>query len=250
MKFLQMIFEVIQGTFNRVILKIFSDRIKTNSKVHKFIWNFGVKGELFYQKRFIKTISNNSLWDPDTHLQDYIKELLIDHKDPSIKILDVGAGTMTLIGKKWDNKKIEITAVDPLADKYNQVLRKYNINPPVVTQVGYAEKLVEQFGKNSFDIVHAINSIDHCFNPLLAIQQMLEVVKKDSYVVLHHHMNEGKEHNYSGLHQWNFFSKDGIFFISNEHLKININKEFEKLANIKVKIKDDGKHFLVTFQKK
>jgi len=250
MKFLQIIYEFIQGTINKFILKIFSDKVGSNSKVHKFIWSLGIRGELFYQRRFIKTINNTSLLKPDTQLQGYIRELLTEHKGSKIKILDVGAGSLTLIGKKWDDKQIEITAIDPLADKYNDELKKYKVIPLVVTQVGHAEKLDEQFEENYFDIVHAINSLDHCYNPVIAIQQMLKVVKKDYYVVLHHHLNEGKEHNYSGLHQWNFYESNGIFYISNEKLNININKEFEELADINTKTREDGVSLLVTFRKK
>ena len=79
---------------------------------------------------------------------------------------------------------------------------------------------------------------------------MLKVVRKSSYVVLYHSINEGKKHNYSGLHQWNFFEEGGNFYISNSKLNININNEFESKAEVKAKIMDGAVYLLVTFLKK
>jgi len=244
------LFEILNGAFNRLILKLFSKKAGTDSGVHKFIWGIGKKSELYYQENFIKNLDVNLFCNPDSEIQDYIKNLLKVTHDTNIKILDVGAGPVTMLGKKWNGKEIEITSVDPLAEKYNELLNKNNINPPVRTQVGFAERLTGQFEENSFDIVHAINSLDHCFNPLRAMEQMLTVVKKGSYVVLYHSINEGKKHNYSGLHQWNFYEVGGNFYISNSKLNININKEFESRAEVNAKIMDGGVYLLVTFLKK
>jgi uncharacterized protein YjbK len=76
------------------------------------------------------------------------------------------------------------------------------------------------------------------------------VVKKDSYVVLYHSINEGKKHNYSGLHQWNFYEESGNFYISNSKMKMNINKEFENKAEVTARIMDGDVYLLVTFMKK
>lgn len=244
------LFEIINGAFNRLVLKLFSKKAGTDSRVHKFIWGIGKKSEIYYQENFIKTLDVNLFCNPDSEIQDYIKNLINVTDGTTIKILDVGAGPVTMLGKKWNGRKIEITAIDPLADRYNEILKKNNIHPPVITKVGYAEKLTEQFDENYFDIVHAINSLDHCFNPVKAIEEMLKVVRKNSYVVLYHSINEGKKHNYSGLHQWNFYEEDGNFYISNSKLNININNEFESQAVVNAKIMDDGIYLLVTFLKK
>ncbi len=244
------LFEIINGAFNRLILILFSKKAGTDSVVHKFIWGIGKKSEIYYQENFIKNLNVNLFCNPDSEIQDYIKNLLRINDSSTIKILDVGAGPVTMLGKKLNGKLIDITAVDPLAEKYNELLNKNHINPPVRTQVGYAEKLTEKYEENSFDIVHAINSLDHCFNPLRAMKQMLSVVKKGSYVVLYHSINEGKKHNYSGLHQWNFYEDSGNFYISNSKMKLNINKEFESRAEVKAMIMDGGIYLLVTFLKK
>lgn len=244
------LFEILNGAFNRLILRLFSSRSGTGSGVHKFIWNIGKKSEVYYQENFVKNLDVNLFCNPDSELQDYIKNLIYIPNGSVPKILDVGAGPVTMLGKKWNGKLIDITAVDPLAIKYNEILNKNNIQPPVRTQVGYAEKLTEQFDENSFDIVHAINSLDHCFNPVEALRQMLKVVKRDSYVVLYHSTNEGIRHNYSGLHQWNFYEDSGCFFINNSKMQININKEFESKAVVNSKMMDGGVYLLVTLKKK
>ena len=243
------LFEIFNGAFNRIILKLFSGKSDTSSGVHKFIWNIGKKSEVFYQENFIKNLDVNLFCNPDSEIKDYVKNLVAYSNGSTLKILDVGAGPVTMLGKKLNGNKIDITAVDPLAEKYNEILKKYNINPPVRTKLGFAEKLLEQFEENSFDIVHAINSLDHCFNPFEALEQMLKVVKKNSYVVLYHSTNEGKRHNYSGLHQWNFYDETGNFIIYNNKMKLNINDEFKNKAEVSSKMMDGGVYLLVTLKK-
>jgi hypothetical protein len=68
--------------------------------------------------------------------------------------------------------------------------------------------------KNAFDIVYARNSIDHTFDPIKCIYNMIFVSKK--YIVLEHKINEGEIESYQGLHQWNFNTKNNKFYITDK----------------------------------
>jgi len=141
-----------------------------------------------------------------------------------IRILDVGAGPITLLGRTHPTKRIEIVATDALADEYDRIMQKYGVTPPVRTIYAQAERLGKVFPANSFDLVTAQNSIDHTFHPLRAIRQMLRVAKAGCYVLLNHTENEAdKEHNI-GLHQWNFTVCDGDFVIRGPSVTWNVSR--------------------------
>lgn len=78
---------------------------------------------------------------------------------------------------------------------------------------GEAERLADAFGENSFDLVYARNCLDHGYDPMLAIQQMLKVVRVGGVVLFEHGVNEGERQGYQGLHQWNFCVSDDRFVI-------------------------------------
>jgi SAM-dependent methyltransferase len=146
-------------------------------------WEEGLLSELNYWDNWFR--NQGGKWandyknrlNPDTPLRDYIISN-ISSVAGRVKILDVGSGPITNIGFSAVGKDIEITAVDPLADMYNELISKYNVMPPVKTQRGSGETLLETFEKESFDLVHTSNALDHSYDPLLAIKNMYELCKK------------------------------------------------------------------------
>ncbi|MFL5620944.1 MAG: class I SAM-dependent methyltransferase [Gemmatimonadaceae bacterium] len=145
----------------------------------------------------------------DGHLAPYIDRVDAD----CVRILDVGSGPLTKLGKTHPSKRLEITATDLLATDYDRLLAELGIVPPVRTVYADAEQLVAQFGRDAFDIVHAQNCIDHTADPQRAIEQMVAVARPGGYVVLYHAENEGQRERYNQLHQWNFTCEDGAFII-------------------------------------
>lgn len=166
--------------------------------------------------------------DSNSYLHQYVKkrldmelplhknvQLLVDSIDKQeISILDVGSGPIPFLGRK-STKNIKLTAVDYLAENYYKLYNQYNIYPPSVPIPLDASELSLHFENNLFDIVYARNSIDHTFNPIKSIQEMVNVSNK--YVILEHKLNEGMIENYQGLHNWNFFVKDSKFYINNKN---------------------------------
>ncbi len=135
-------------------------------------------------------------WPFSAHLEKYV------NISGLTRILDVGAGPVTDIGKKGMPPNIEIVAIDPLADFYNQKLDEHGVCPWLRTRQGEAERL-QEYGLGLFDIVYCRNALDHGYDPMTAIEAMLGVVKKTGVVFLLGSVNEGEKHGYSGLHQWN-----------------------------------------------
>jgi SAM-dependent methyltransferase len=170
--------------------------------------------------------------NPDFELQPELRALIPAAEGATVRILDVGAGPLTCIGKKWPGRKLEITATDPLAEKYAVLVKQLNVPLLIPVTVAEAEKLTGTFPKNHFDLTYAHNCLDHSYDPVLAIQQMVEVVKPGHCAYLWHFANEGKKEFYAGLHQWNFFSEGNRFMISDARVTHSMNELFGAAAEI------------------
>jgi SAM-dependent methyltransferase len=152
--------------------------------------------------------------DPGFELQEEFKALIDAPAGAAVKLLDVGSGPLTRLGKKWEGRKLEVHAVDPLAEDYKALMARLRISAPVAPEAGDGETLLQKFPPAYFDLAHASNSLDHAYNPMLAIRQMLAVVKPNCYVYLWHFAHVGCLERYSGLHQWNFEIKGSDMILS------------------------------------
>ncbi len=171
--------------------------------------------------------------DPAFPLQPYLLELISLPKGATVRILDVGAGPLTYVGKVSSDWPIDLVAVDPLADAYDQLLHTHGVEPPVRTRRGAAENLSALFAENTFDIVTARNALDHCVNPIKAILEMIAVCKPGGVVTLHHAINEAERQGHFGLHQWNFYAKEGDFFISGGRRRVNMTRRLADCATVR-----------------
>jgi ubiquinone/menaquinone biosynthesis C-methylase UbiE len=178
--------------------------------------------------------------DPEAPLQPFLVECLDRLEAEAPRILDVGAGPMTVVGKQYRGKRLDITAVDPLADGYDRLIRRHKLTPPVRTTLGRAESLSELFEEASFDLAHASNCIDHSTDPVAAIEQMVRVVKPGGFVVLRHASREAERNSYTGLHQWNFFVEDGAFMVGNPTRTENLTRRFDGRAEVDLRVGEGG----------
>ncbi|HEX8920912.1 MAG TPA: methyltransferase domain-containing protein [Pyrinomonadaceae bacterium] len=176
--------------------------------------------------------------NPNLPLAEEYRELINHLPQDEVRILDVGAGPLTVLGKKHPSKRLLLAAVDVLAERYDELLDRYGIQPIVRTEYADAEKLAERFPQNSFDLVNARNCLDHTADPIEAVRQILFITKKDCFALLHHAENEGETQGYSGLHQWNFTARDGNFIIEGAGVATNISTLFGRLADFQCSIKN------------
>jgi SAM-dependent methyltransferase len=127
----------------------------------------------------------------------------------TVSILDVGAGPLTKIGTTHQGRELHVTAVDPLADAYDELLERAGIEPRVRTCRGSGEDLLQHFQRETFQIAYACNALDHGVDPGRSVANMFEVVVPGGFVVLRHYRNEADVARYRGLHQWNLDERDG-----------------------------------------
>jgi SAM-dependent methyltransferase len=177
--------------------------------------------------------------DPNAPVVSYLAELL-PKEATEINILDVAAGPISSCGWKLDGRQVNLTAVDALAEVYNGLLDEFGINPPVRTTVGEAERLSSQFGGGRFDLVHIRNALDHCYDPLLALREMLFVAKPGGTVFVHGFTNEAQAASYQGLHQWNIDVRGGRLVLWNKAGKVFVDDHLS-FVKIDTELSSDGR---------
>jgi len=195
-------------------------------------WKDGIGWELMFFFMYLRAGVHSSnqvhaaeiagALNPEMPLKQRLVELLVrdalgrsGEAPRSARILDIGAGPMSQVGYIWPGIDVQVVVADALACEYDQIRLDIGlaIPPQAVPRVATSETLVEIFGEGAFDIVHCSNSLDHAYDPLLGVEQMLRVVKLGRPVLLQHSVNEGEKNEYAGLHQWNFEVQDGRFII-------------------------------------
>jgi SAM-dependent methyltransferase len=172
--------------------------------------------------------------DPEAELQPHVHKWIDPPPASKVRILDVGSGPLTALGKRWGDREVEITAVDPLADRYAELFDRVGLEPLVRPVPGEAEHVAEMFPANTFDLAYAQNCIDHGYDPLRSIQQMLELVRPGRCVLLEHAIDEGEYMDYEGPHQWNFRAEHGRFAIWRPGLWVDAHEALEKKARIEI----------------
>jgi SAM-dependent methyltransferase len=178
----------------------------------------------------------NERTNPRLELQPELRELIDAAPGSTVRIIDVGSGPLTRVGRIWEGRKIEITAVDPLAEEYQKILTELDIKVPAIPIRAEGERLREQFPEDGFDLAYASNCLDHSYDPIAAIKEMVAVVKRSAHVFLWHFANAGLHERYQGLHQWNFDEDHGDMRISDGRRLFSLKEALADFASVDVRM--------------
>jgi SAM-dependent methyltransferase len=152
-----------------------------------------------------------------------------------LRILDVGSGPMTSLGKVLPGKQLEVVACDPLAPQYDRLLDEFGVVPPVRTVACDGERLLDRFEPEGFDVTHSRNALDHSYDPYAAVVGMLTCTRPGGLVLLSHFRCEAVNGTYHGFHQWNFdVSPDGAFLIWHPRGVVDVTARLRELADVRV----------------
>jgi glycosyltransferase involved in cell wall biosynthesis/SAM-dependent methyltransferase len=211
---------------------------------HRALWNQGVVSEIRFWEEWIgKLAQDRSITDrldEGRPLQPTLCRLLAQASPAPaaapLEVLDIGSGPLTSLGRTWPGHSVRITAADPLAPHYNAALDKGRIVPLSRPVEAHAEKLDAVFQESAFDLVTAINSLDHSYDPLRAIRQAVRAVKPGHFVLLANERNEGENEAYAGLHQWNFALENGDFVLWSKAGRHNVTEALKGVAEVTCEI--------------
>jgi len=204
------------------------------------VYRSGLHAELRWWRGFIET--RGGAWpedlmhrlDPDAPL---LEPLIADRLErfagrASVRVLDVGAGPVSVVGKLHDGIRLDVTAVDPLGDEYRRLLEQAGIDPPVRTETCPGEDVGTRFGAGAFDVVYSRNAVDHSADPLAVVRAMVHTVAPGGFVALRHYQREAEANGYVGLHNWNFDVDDGALVIWGPYGSYDIGAELAGEATV------------------
>lgn len=202
----------------------------------------------------LENISRNrdkllSYLDPDRPLLDPIADAVSHFEDETILLLDLGCGPFPKTGIRCEGKRILKHSLDPLAAEYRALYAQLRLpNPPEIKQ-GLAEKLTACYPPNRFHVIYARNCIDHCYNPVSALQQMLNALRSPGCIIMQHFLNEGTRASGYGLHQWNLALNSGDLWVANRTSSIRVNLSQRHRHNCEIQSRCDGEKLLCKIQK-
>ena len=135
-------------------------------------------------------------------------------------------------GNIWPTAMVDLYPSDILADEYNALLSEHKVSPliPVTKQ----DMTALTYADESFDIVNCVNALDHCFDPLLALNEMYRVCKAGGWIHLRHFANNAEYQQYHGAHMWNickmgddcrFWNREREFFLSKHFIGFKTHEE-------------------------
>lgn len=191
-------------------------------------WNdyMDTQGDI-YKDEFKSTICKNKKFV----LNDDIDEM---YQGKEFRFIDVGSGPFSRCGKITRKVNMNFTAADPLAEAYNILKKNKRLDNGIVIDTAFVELLDNKYGQNSFDMVHMSNSLDHCFDALNGIYQLIYICKIGGKIILRHTENEAERSEYEGFHQWNLsvHNEENSFIIWRGKRRIDIAKELGEYVDI------------------
>lgn len=212
--------------------------MNTKEEYKKYLtdWLNGIPSEINFWYHNIRTKAKRFMSEEEWQIRTSFESPFLLEKELWLKetdFLDVGSGPYSNCGFKTDKTKLTFTAVDPLASVYSKIKEKFKLVTPINPKTAMVENLSSCFKENTFDIVHMSNSLDHSFDPILGLWQMLWVCKKGGKIILRHAENEAEHQKYCGLHQWNIEIKDNACYFWRKDKRINIATTFGDFITIK-----------------
>jgi len=150
-------------------------------------------------------------------------------------VLDIGSGIISKFGCMTDSgKEVQVTAIDPLAYYYNQML-PVGISEQKKCRFGLFELIANFYEEESADGIMINNALDHCIDPFKAIVECLYILKQNKYICTVHRRAEAVHEKYTGLHRWNIdYNNQEHLIIWNENHAIDVTEALRQVADITV----------------
>lgn len=121
------------------------------------------------------------------------------------RVLDVGSGPLSMLVHGALTQMFELTAADPLAARYSQLLKENDFDPGYPLVECFGEQLSEKFEEESFDLVWIHNALDHSQDPQVVLRECAKVLRPNGYLIFMGWSREGSAEHWYGLHRHDLY---------------------------------------------
>lgn len=134
----------------------------------------------------------------------------------SLLTLEIGSGPNSNLSYWVDNKLLEVTAIDPLADIYKKIMKQLNYQYPITPIKHRGEDLLDLFEEETFHIVFAQNSLDHTEDPIKCFKNAYSLLKKKGLLFVCSNIKEGTRTSWAGMHKFDIYVENDELFLANK----------------------------------
>lgn len=173
-------------------------------------WQNFVLSDRFIQN-WCRAVPNPELeLEVDFFVQGVAREIEKQHK--KARILDVGSGPVSILSGSFYDVNVKLLAVDVMADKY-AAMSVHDLGDQVCAPENCSgEDLLRRFGPRMFDITHIRDALHQMRDPLVVVQQMIQVTKPGGYIVLHGFEGDACHEDWRRPHHWSVkWAADDLF---------------------------------------
>lgn len=124
-------------------------------------------------------------------LVEYLMPFIGEKKE--VRIADIGSGPYSIIGSFLGGVKLDIKHSD--TQDFSGFWEKYQATS--IIDVEYQDMEALTYERDSFDIVHCVNALDHTTDALQAVREMIRICKPGGWVYIDcclDQMNTGHKH--------------------------------------------------------
>lgn len=153
----------------------------------------------------------------DINLHNFDAKSFLKNLDSHKKniVIDLGCGLSYMTGNMIDGTPIDIQYVDPLADYYNDIIKRTKVKAPLI-KFGMMEYISSFYNKDEVALIIIQNALDHSENPIKGIIESLRCLRIGGILYLKHYPNEAEKESYRGFHQFNIDIDNGKMIIWNK----------------------------------
>lgn len=162
-------------------------------------------------------------------VQSFLRKL--ESQDEGCIVIDLGCGLSYMAGSMMDGKRLNIHFIDPLANFYNDIIKKSKLDLPKI-EFGMMEYISSFYGENKVALIIIQNALDHSEDPIKGIVESIISLEIGGILYLKHYPNEAEKEAYRGFHQYNIDIEDNQLVIWNRNMKYNLNKLLEGFTEI------------------
>jgi SAM-dependent methyltransferase len=212
---------------------------ETNCESGKQVWDANLNDEITFWKKWIQNDEFNLPEDvgrtkTNQPFKSEIEAAIASCPRDHVDILEIGCGPASEMGCRTNTgKAFSVTYCDPLAGEYEKMWAVKKLAMPHQIKAIEVEQLDKHFLPDSFDVAYACNCLDHSFDPLAGIKNIVSLLRAGGKFFLRSRIREGIKEKYVGLHQWNFYFENDFLMLSDRHGNaVNVTDAVSKSAKM------------------